>query len=377
MVDNLFWALYLPSLLFSNWTVSMRDESKPRELVIELTTSCNYSCIHCFRFAVRDFNMSCFMSRDVFNRIIDEALAIGVSKLVFTGFGEPTIHPLFLEFISYVKSLGFYTVINTNGSRLEELSEYFIKIGIDEVYVSIDAYDVKLYKQIRRPGSLTDVTRGLIKLKDAKLKYGTIKPIVKSIFTVNRLNVREVSKAVEYAKDLGISEVMYSYYIPYIGGDQWIDCFSSDECRQSLTIELRNAIGKILESGVKVTKPNIKPSTLRSCPFASNKALYIRCDGLVSPCIYYSRSWKTVIDGIERDIREYIVGDTMKDNLIEIWRRNYKLLFNLDFKNIPSCLDCELRSVCYHTMSNEYDCLGNTPSCAHCPYLHLLSYCPI
>jgi hypothetical protein len=55
--------------------------------------------------------------------------------------------------------------------------------------------------------------------------------------------------------------------------------------------ELSKLSLRILESGIKVTKPLLEPTWTRSCPFASNKALYIRADGLVTPCLYYPRSW--------------------------------------------------------------------------------------
>ncbi len=107
--------------------------------MLELTTACNYSSIHCFRFAARDFKVT-FMDEELYHTIVKKARDIGVRRIVYTGWGEPTVHPRFMEFLEVARKLGFEVVVNTNGSRLEELAVSFVKLGVDEVYVSIDAF---------------------------------------------------------------------------------------------------------------------------------------------------------------------------------------------------------------------------------------------
>ncbi|MDM7275511.1 MAG: radical SAM protein [Thermoprotei archaeon] len=364
-------------LLFNDWVVSLREDSRPRVLVIEVSTACNYSCIHCFRYGAKGFTMNCNMNPSLYERILGEAEGLGVRRLIFTGWGEPTVNPNILDFLSEAKARGFEVVLNTNGSNLEKMSKAIVDIGVDELYVSIDAFDVKLYSMIRRRGSLSAVTRGLMALSKAKSEKGSLKPVVKAIFTINKLNVNEISSIFEYARALNIVEIFLSYYIPYIGGDTTIDCVGDPECRLKVGKQLEYVGVKSIESGIKISKPNVNPSSHRSCPFASNKALYVRCDGKISPCLYYSRTWTTIVNGVPRTVREVVIGDVGEESLASIWKRHFRTLFILYLTAIPSCLDCELQNYCHLTLSNEYDCHGNSPSCAHCPYLHKLSYCPI
>ncbi len=72
---------------YTNWIIRLREDSRPRTLVLELTTQCNYSCIHCFRFAARDFKVT-FMDQQLYHRILNEAKSIGVRRIVYTGWGE-------------------------------------------------------------------------------------------------------------------------------------------------------------------------------------------------------------------------------------------------------------------------------------------------
>ncbi len=90
---------------YTNWIVRLREDSRPRTLVLELTTACNYSCIHCFRFAARDFKVT-FMDEEFYHKIMKEARDIGVRRIVYIGWGEPTVHPRFMEFLEVAKKLG-------------------------------------------------------------------------------------------------------------------------------------------------------------------------------------------------------------------------------------------------------------------------------
>jgi len=145
---------------------------------------------------------------------VKEAKDIGVRRIVCTGWGEPTVHPRFMEFLEVARKLGFEVVVNTNGSRLEELAVSFVKPGVDEVYVSIDAFDIKLYSSIRRFGDISTVTRGLLTLRKVKTGISSLKPTVKAIPTVTKVNIGEVSRVLNYAIDAGISEIVISNYIP-------------------------------------------------------------------------------------------------------------------------------------------------------------------
>ncbi|MFZ8795553.1 MAG: hypothetical protein ACO2O2_16965 [Acidilobaceae archaeon] len=52
---------------YTNSVVRLREDSRPRTLVLELTTARNYSRIHCFRFAARDFKVT-FMDEELYHK---------------------------------------------------------------------------------------------------------------------------------------------------------------------------------------------------------------------------------------------------------------------------------------------------------------------
>jgi organic radical activating enzyme len=79
---------------------------------ISLINACNLTCSFC-----------CFANRDLTDRLptekvkqaLDSFKKIGVTGVEFTGGGEPTLHPDFIEITKYAHSLGFKLGICTNG----------------------------------------------------------------------------------------------------------------------------------------------------------------------------------------------------------------------------------------------------------------------
>ena len=86
-------------------------------MYIQITTRCNMKCAHCCGSYTEK---GTDMSRDVFLAAVQEAEARG--EFVTIGGGEPTLHPLFWDFIglalAHEDSKGSVHVI-TNGSRKE------------------------------------------------------------------------------------------------------------------------------------------------------------------------------------------------------------------------------------------------------------------
>ncbi|MEM2021156.1 MAG: radical SAM protein [Zestosphaera sp.] len=350
----------------ADWTVVLRRDSHPQELMVEVTTACNYACPHCFRFSIKGFR-TCYMDLRLYHDMLDSALEAGVKRVVFSGWGEPTVHPNILEMIGEAKGRGMVIVLNTNGSRLDELSEGLVKLGVDEVFVSISP-----------PELSRDTLQGVKQLRTRRLLKRAEKPVVKAIYTVTKSSVKRVGEVIKCVRELGVRELYFNYYIPYPGGPEGLDCLNDSECRREFNELLSDATPRILGAGVRFTHAETTPKFARSCPFATNRALFVRCDGRVTPCLYYSRSWRTSVFGVTRELREILLGKLGEVSLMNIWRDRYsEMFFRLYFNHLPSCLECPFMNGCGFTSTNEVDCWGNTPNCAHCPYLHKLSYCPL
>ncbi|MEM0474357.1 MAG: tungsten cofactor oxidoreductase radical SAM maturase [Zestosphaera sp.] len=361
------------------WILEYVDSS-PKEVMVEVTTSCNYDCIHCFRKNMLNQDLNKLMSVDVFKVVLREAEDARVNKISFSGWGEPLTHPEILSFISEAKKRGFKVLLNTNGYLLPDYVDELFRVGVDELYLSVDGVSEEVYSLMRRGGILSRVSEGLMRLKELKLSSNSSKPEVYIQFTLTKLNVKDLLELPEYVKRVSAHQAVVSNVIPLSREfEKKLSCYSDTEC-MTIINELRDKLAKrIFATGGKISLPNFSHTSERSCPFISRNACYIRFDGSVAPCIQYSHSWVSNFASVTRVIKEVVFGNVTREHLRDIWRKpDYvKFRMNTYFFRMPSCFECNLREYCYITLSNESDCWGNTPTCASCPYAHDVVRCPL
>ncbi len=137
----------------------------PVELQFILSDLCNHDCFFCaYRSEVglssagfveydesglRNHNPNRMISKEKALSILDDAVAIGIKSVIFTGGGEPTVHPQHLAVMRYALDLGLDCSLNTNGALLrpgwDDILPYFKYIRF-----SIDAGCAEDYARIRR-----------------------------------------------------------------------------------------------------------------------------------------------------------------------------------------------------------------------------------
>jgi len=361
------------------WSVVLLPNSHPRELMVEVTMKCNYNCVHCFR---RNLINERFgeMDIDLFRELLKQAVKAKVRKLVFSGWGEPLVHPDISHMIELSKHKGFEVLLNTNGSLLREYASDIVKLGVDEVVVSIDAVETDLYEALRIGGMLSEIVDGLLKLKDRIVRSSTWKPVVSIQFTLNNYNYRDLLKLVDFAKKVGVTNVIISNVIPLSSTlEKEMSCYINEECLREVEKAKYVLVRESLNSNVYISLPSFNIVSDRRCPFISRYSSYVRWDGGVTPCIYYAHTWSNAFMGVDRVIHAVVFGNIVNDDLLNIWRSvaYSEFRFRTYTFYMPSCLDCPLVNYCDYTLSNKADCWGNEPTCSHCPYSHDIVRCPL
>lgn len=367
----------LPKVNDGEWVITLSEDSHPEQLMIELTTACNYDCVFCFR-RVTNEKLNGFMEEQLYRKILDDAVKAGIKKISFTGWGETLVHPKALQFIEEAKGRGFNVLVATNGFFLDKYAEKLVSLETDELYVSVDSVEEELYSMLRVGGNLSNVTKGLLKIKKLKSEQGHLKPDVTLQVTVNNYNIKGLRALPDYGLSVHATKIVVSMMLPLTKEmEKSMACYMNKEC--VMEIEKMRDIAESLAPYITIILPNTTTATERKCPFVSRLAAFIRWDGKVAPCIYYAHSWKHVFEGIERKINAVIFGDLNKVSLLDVWRSPDYAAFRARayFFRMPSCLDCPVRHFCALTLSNETDCWGNSPTCAACPFSHDMVRCPL
>lgn len=163
----------------------------PCYVLIEPVSSCNLKCPMCFQ-SDKTFIKKEYMGKmqpELFKKVVDECEAGGTKAITFGSRGEPTIHPDFLDFVSYVKGKFMDVKIITNATKLnEKLIHKIFSSNISQVVFSIDSENKEEYEELRKFAKYDEV------LNNVKL-YNEIKRTYKDVKTVTRISGVKVRKS--------------------------------------------------------------------------------------------------------------------------------------------------------------------------------------
>jgi len=186
------WKRYLGAL--GSMLKSRMFTQRPFFLAHAMTFGCNSRCKTC-TYWKNIYRMKEDMKTEEVYQLLDEAYEAGMRGYYMFG-GEPLIRPDIDKITDYAKNKGFITVMNTNGSLLEEKGKKLK--NLDFAFVSLDYYND--YDDVirGRPNTFGEVIRGVYELK----KIGRTK--VAFVTTISSMNWNAMRKMAELASEMGV-----------------------------------------------------------------------------------------------------------------------------------------------------------------------------
>ena len=145
-----------------------KGDTAPVEMEVNLTNKCNMSCKWCINANFRNkerLNVYSFMHFCI------DFKKMGGKALVFSGGGEPTLHPDFEVFVNVARRSDLELGLMTNGFYKPEYSE-IIGNNFKWVRFSIDTLDRKEYKKWKGVDSLDMVIDNVKALDKLPVKVG-------------------------------------------------------------------------------------------------------------------------------------------------------------------------------------------------------------
>ena len=126
----------------------------PRYIDVELTNYCNFRCCFCPTGTKSMRRMKGFMTDEVVEKLVDNIKRYQIPGVRFIRWGEPTMHPKYLEIMKKIKEVGAAIHINTNGSLLdEEQIKALIDMNLDSIKFSFQGADEGTYNEMREGGN--------------------------------------------------------------------------------------------------------------------------------------------------------------------------------------------------------------------------------
>lgn len=177
-----------------------------KKVVLELVSSCNLNCRHCFYWASNKFHSPDFLSKEKIFKLIDKFIENDISKLVLTG-GEPTLHPSFVEISEYAMLKIPKVSLCTNGVILnKDLENKVIELNFSTYTISIDSYINKIHDAFRgKEGALKQTVKFLQKLK---LRNKNVSLHI----TIHPDNIDHVEETVKFCRKFSSEIIVASIY---------------------------------------------------------------------------------------------------------------------------------------------------------------------
>ena len=152
----------------------------PSTLEIELTNRCNLKCDDCPHSILK--REECDIRKEIFTTVID-SFSNSVQYLVFSGFGEPALHPDLFELIHLAKEKNILSVcLETNSTLLDKpFINALIDNKLDILTINIDALNSFYSDDLFMVESVIDM------VDDIKKERKTEKPYL-VIQTINRMS---------------------------------------------------------------------------------------------------------------------------------------------------------------------------------------------
>ncbi len=258
-------------------------ESYPRRLVFELTNACNLNCVMCGRNSA-DFKPTMF-DMDVFRSF--EPLMDTIEEVTLMGWGEPTIHPHFIEMLQIIDKHSARKYFCTNGMNLNKIKDAVFDYKVDVFAVSLDGATDETNGRIRRGSKIDQITDDLKEIVQIKKERGLKYPWINFVFCAMRSNIRELPDLVRLAAEIGIEEVKV-VYLTVFGEDLMNESlWGADDLVHEVfeeAIRVGDELGIVLKLPHYVGEDVAEDRFHKDC-FVSWRDFFLGSDGYVRPCM--------------------------------------------------------------------------------------------
>ena len=273
----------------SNLNIKEIDEvetvlkSKPRRLVFELTNACNLNCVMCGRNA-SDFKLSVFNYEwfKWFEPMFDE-----IEEVTLMGWGEPTMHPQFVDMLALIDKHSARKYFCTNGMNLGKIKDALFEYKVDVFGVSLDGATDETNSRIRRGSDINKITgylKDIVKIKkERNLSY----PWINFVFCAMKSNIHELPDLVRLAADIGIEEVKVVYLTAF---DNVLAKEVLWDCKELVEKVFNEAITVAEDLGILLKLPHVQGEDVaakkyhKDC-FVSWRDFFLGSDGYIRPCM--------------------------------------------------------------------------------------------
>lgn len=322
--------------------------SFPTFITFQASAYCNTNCQLCpVGIGVKGPKQG-FFDFNLFKKIINETKSYLI-QIHFADWGEPFLNPDIFKMILYAEENKIITSASTNLHRFLDDRDIMkiLDCRLSRLSISLHGVTQKTYDSYQPNKDFNQTLEKIHSLIELKKNRKTNKPIIDITFAITKKNQHEIPDMIQLAQKLKVHCTLYTASLNmrfYSGNDVKIMNLIK-EWGQDKNFELidnviyhKNTINKlyqtIMQQGTLDYK-KIDAERLTSRHFCLDpwQTLIVNWDGTISLCCV--------------DYYKYLLGDTKKESIIDIWnnaryqnvREYLKTGLNKAKENIP-CSKC-------------------------------------
>lgn len=295
---------------------------------IELTSKCNFKCVHCYETVERETCMEKRMSTNKLYQIIDEIESMGCVSVFLTG-GEAMLDKDFESIYVYLRKKGIMVSILSNGTSISENKcKMFREYAPRMIDISLYGASENVYKKV------TQVEEGYKKLingLDLLRKY-EIPFQLKAI--ILRDNVSELEKMRKLASEYNVPIKLFTCIRPYNDGTRLplTHMLTNDEIINLESQDLyicEHYQQKKQSYMMRELSQRQKNCNTYLCRIAQN-SFFITYDGKLNGCVRSRNNGYDLLNG----------------NFKDGWKYLYDKFVEPREKNVFMCSKCKIINYC-------------------------------
>ena len=203
------------------------------------------------------------------------------------GWGEPTVHPHFAEFLDWAHRLGLRKYFCTNGMRLDRLFDDIFRTEADIIAVSMDGACAETNEDIRRGADFHKILKNISAITEYKAAHGLEFPYMNFVFTAMDQNLGELPELVRLAGEVGLDEVKAVYLTAFdrrLAPEVLYDKMARTREVFQAAVEMGRKCGVSLKLPHLVGEDPAGEQCHKTC-YTAWRDFFLGSDGFVRPCM--------------------------------------------------------------------------------------------
>lgn len=176
---------------------------------VRLVTACNSRCVFCLD---TDTPRNVYIPEDEIHRELRRGRDdLKADKVILSG-GEGSIHPQFVEFVGFAKSIGYDRVQTVTNGVMFAKREFYnaaVEAGLGEITFSLHGHTPELHDRLTgTPGAFHKLMKGMMRaIREDRI-------IVNVDVCINKQNVPYIDQIVDLCLQVGVREFDLLHVIP-------------------------------------------------------------------------------------------------------------------------------------------------------------------